>query len=153
MRALIQRAQGAQVTVSGEVIGSFNGPGLVVLVGVTHDDTVDHANRLADKIYDLRIFEPRHAPDQADEGRRELSAADLSVPLLVISQFTLSADTRKGRRPTWEAAAPRPIAEPLIEALVTTLRARGAQVETGRFGADMLVSLTNDGPMTVTIEV
>lgn len=153
MRALLQRAQGAEVTVSGEVIGSFDGPGLVVLVGVTHDDTVDHANRLAGKIYDLRIFEPRHAPHHAGEGPRELSAGDLSLPLLVISQFTLYADTRKGRRPTWEAAAPRPVAEPLIEALISALRARGAHVETGRFGADMLVRLTNDGPMTITIEV
>lgn len=153
MRALVQRAIGAQVTVSGVVVGSFEGPGLVALIGVTHDDTVDHATRLANKIYELRIFEPRHAPTWAGEGQRELSAADLSLPLLVISQFTLYADTRKGRRPTWEAAAPRPVAEPLIDALVGALRQRGAHVATGTFGADMLVHLTNDGPMTISLEV
>lgn len=145
MRAVVQRARGASVTVDGMLVGSFDGPGLVVLIGVTHDDTSELANRLADKLYDLRIFSSDAGP--------ELSAADLSLPVLVISQFTLYADTRKGRRPTWDAAAPRPVAEPLVDAVVTRLRERGAQVSTGVFGADMQVSLINDGPMTIQLEV
>ena len=145
MRAVVQRALGANVVVDDQVVGSFDGPGLVVLVGVTHEDTPALAQRLADKIYGLRIFTGVDGPEQ--------SAADLGLPLLVISQFTLYADTRKGRRPTWDAAAPRPVAEPLVEAVISHLRERGAQVSTGIFGADMKVSLINDGPMTIQLEV
>lgn len=145
---------GAQVIVGGEVVGSFDGPGLMVLVGVTHDDNPAAAERLADKVYDLRIFGPEHAPAGSPEATaREVSASDLGLPLLVVSQFTLYADTRKGRRPTWDAAAPGPIAEPLVAHVVARLRERGAEVSTGVFGADMQVSLTNDGPITIQIEV
>lgn len=149
----MQRADGASVTVDGEVVGSFEGPGLVVLVGVTHDDTADHARRLAAKVHDLRIFDPGHSPVPLDDDRRELSASELGLPLLVVSQFTLYGDTRKGRRPTWTAAAPGPVAEPLVEEVVRELRARGATVGTGVFGADMKVRFTNDGPITVLVEV
>lgn len=145
MRAVVQRALGASVRVDGAVVGSFEGPGLVVLVGVTHDDTPARAGRLADKVYDLRIFDGGDGPER--------SAADLGLPVLVISQFTLYADTRKGRRPTWDAAAPRPVAEPLVEAVVTRLRERGVTVATGVFGADMKVSLVNDGPITISVEI
>ncbi len=142
------------------MVGEFRGPGLVVLVGVTHEDTPAVAARLADKVYDLRIFGPEHAgPDAADArsdaavSARELSAADLDLPVLVVSQFTLYGDTRKGRRPTWDAAAPRPVAEPLVDQVVAQLRARGAEVATGIFGADMQVALTNDGPITILLDV
>lgn len=145
---------GAHVIVGGEVVGSFDGPGLMVLVGVTHDDNPAAAERLADKVYDLRIFGPEHAPAGSPEATaREVSASDLGLPVLVVSQFTLYADTRKGRRPTWDAAAPGPIAEPLVAHVVARLRERGAEVSTGVFGADMQVSLTNDGPITIQIEV
>jgi D-tyrosyl-tRNA(Tyr) deacylase len=143
MRAVVQRSRDASVTVDGVVVGAFGGPGLVVLVGVTHDDTPARAVRLADKVYDLRIF----------DGPSEVSASDLELPVLVVSQFTLYADTRKGRRPTWEQAAPGPVAEPLVTAVVQRLIERGAQVSTGVFGADMRVTLTNDGPMTVIVDV
>jgi len=154
MRAVIQRAVDASVTVEGTVVGSFDGPGLVMLVGVTHDDDAAVAVRLADKAYDLRIFTPEHAPDPTPgDLARELSAADLGLPVLVVSQFTLYADTRKGRRPTWDAAAPGPVAEPLVAAVAQRLRERGATVATGHFGADMKVGLVNDGPMTIVLEV
>ena len=154
MRAVVQRSRGAQVSVEGEVIGAFGGPGLVVLVGVTHGDTATHAARLADKAYDLRIFGPEHAPAGSPPVEaREVSASDLGLPLLVVSQFTLYGDTRKGRRPTWDAAAPGPVAEPLVDAVVARLRDRGAAVATGRFGADMQVSFTNDGPITILLDV
>ena len=153
MRAVVQRARGARVVVAGEVVGSFTGPGLVVLVGVTHDDTVEQARRLAAKVHELRIFDPQHATPPIEDGRRELSAAELGLPLLVVSQFTLYGDTRKGRRPTWTAAAPGPVAEPLVAEVVTALRQRGATVSTGVFGADMAVHLTNDGPVTLVIDV
>lgn len=155
MRAVVQRAAGASVSVDGVVIGGFAGPGLLVLVGVTHGDTAEQAERLADKLYGLRIFEHRHASGQAclpPGASREVSAQDLGLPVLVISQFTLYADTRKGRRPTWDSAAPGPVAEPLVDQVVAALRARGAQVSTGRFGADMQVSFTNDGPITISLE-
>jgi D-tyrosyl-tRNA(Tyr) deacylase len=152
MRALIQRCDGAHVTVDDEVVGAFEGPGLTVLVGVTHGDDNRTATRLAEKIYGLRIFEPRHAPSPPSIQAKELSASELGLPLLVISQFTLYADTRKGRRPTWDAAAPRPVAEPLVDAVVEELRRLGASVQTGRFGADMQVRLVNDGPFTVLLE-
>lgn len=131
----------ASVLVDGAVVGRLEGPGLCVLVGVTHDDTEEVAARLAIKIHKLRIL------------RDERSAAETGAPLLVVSQFTLYADTRKGRRPTWKAAAPGTVAEPLVAHLVRTLRDRGASVETGRFGADMAVSLVNDGPVTLLLEM
>ena len=140
MRVVVQRATSGSVSVDGEVVGSLPSPGLVVLVGVTHADTASDAVRLADKVWTLRIL----------EGER--SAADESAPLLVVSQFTLYADTRKGRRPSWSAAAPRPVSEPLVDAFVAALRERGAHVETGVFGAMMQVSLVNDGPMTLVLD-
>lgn len=154
MRAVVQRSRGAQVRVDGEVVGSFDGPGIVLLVGVTHDDSAASAARLADKAYDLRIFGPEHAADGGEtaEPGREVSASDLRLPILVVSQFTLYGQTRKGRRPTWDAAAPRQVAEPLVAAVVSRLRERGATVSTGVFGADMQVSLTNDGPVTILLE-
>ena len=156
MRAVVQRARGAEVRVSGEVIGSFTGPGLVVLLGITHDDDQPTARALAGKVYDMRLFDHAHA-DAADRcvppgAGRELSAADLDLPVLVVSQFTLYGDTRKGRRPTWDAAAPRPVAEPLVDCFVAALRDRGATVATGSFGADMQVQLTNDGPITMVLD-
>ncbi|NUP47700.1 MAG: D-tyrosyl-tRNA(Tyr) deacylase [Catenulispora sp.] len=148
MRAVVQRVSEASVSVAGEVVGAIAGPGLCVLVGVTHDDTPAKAAQLARKLWTLRLFE---GGDGAPGT--ELSCSDFGGPLLVISQFTLYGDARKGRRPTWSAAAPGPVAEPLIEAVIAELRALGAKVETGRFGADMKVALVNDGPFTVTIEI
>jgi len=144
MRALVQRALDASVSVDSEILGEFQGPGLVVLVGVTHTDDVATAHKLADKVRQLRIF-------AGESG--EVSASDLGLPILVISQFTLYADTKKGRRPTWDAAAPGPVAQPLIEEFAQALRDAGAQVATGRFGADMKVSFTNDGPITILLEL
>jgi len=122
------------------VVGRLPRPGLVVLVGVTHSDTAQTAAVLARKVYHLRIL------------RGEMSCADTGAPLLVISQFTLYADTRKGRRPTWQAAAPGPVAEPLVTAFADTLSELGATVETGLFGADMQVMLVNDGPVTLILD-
>ncbi|MDH6112229.1 D-tyrosyl-tRNA(Tyr) deacylase [Kitasatospora sp. MAP12-15] len=144
MRAVVQRVSEAAVTVAGERVGAISGPGLCVLVGVTHDDTREKAGQLARKLWTLRLF---------DGGEVEQSCSDLGAPLLVISQFTLYGDARKGRRPTWNAAAPGPVAEPLVDEVVAQLRALGATVETGRFGADMRVSLVNEGPFTVLVEV
>ncbi len=144
MRAVVQRVSGAAVTVAGEQVGAIEGPGLCVLVGVTHGDTGEKAAQLARKLWTLRLF---------DGGEVEQSCSDLNAPLLVISQFTLYGDARKGRRPTWNAAAPGPVAEPLVDEVVAQLRTLGATVETGRFGADMKVSLVNDGPFTVLLEV
>lgn len=141
------------MTVGGQIVSSFDGPGLLVLVGVTHGDSAAHAARLAAKIHELRIFDPEHANGDVPDGRRELSAAELGLPLIVVSQFTLYGDTRKGRRPTWTAAAPGPVAEPLVEAVVAELRSRGASVGTGVFGADMKVALVNDGPITLVIDI
>ena len=141
MRAVVQRVSEASVAVDGAVVGRIDRPGLVVLVGVTHDDTPDTARRLAAKVHELRIL------------RDERSAADVGAPLLVVSQFTLYGDVRKGRRPTWNAAAPGPVAEHLVDAVVEALRERGAEVATGAFGADMALSLVNDGPVTVLIEM
>lgn len=137
----MQVASGAAVHVDGERVGGFDGPGLVVLVGVTHTDTEQDADRLAEKVWQLRIMDD------------EQSASDTQAPVLVVSQFTLYADLKKGRRPSWSAAAPRPVSEPLVDAVVTALRSRGASVTTGVFGADMAVSLTNDGPRTLIVEV
>ena len=141
MRAVVQRVSEASVAVDQRVMGAISEPGLLVLVGVTHTDTADNAAKLAAKVWGLRILEG------------EKSCSDVAAPLLVISQFTLYADTRKGRRPTWQAAAPGPVAEPLVDAVVSALRALGAHVETGVFGADMKVSLVNDGPVTVLLEL
>ncbi len=140
MRLVVQRVSEARVTVAGEVVGEIARAGLLVLVGVTHDDAVEDAARLAEKVFTLRILTD------------EQSCAQLGAPLLVVSQFTLYADTRKGRRPSWNAAAPRPMSEPLVQAFVDTLRALGAEVATGVFGADMAVSLTNDGPVTLILD-
>ncbi|GLW65333.1 D-aminoacyl-tRNA deacylase [Actinomadura rubrobrunea] len=131
----------ASVTVDGRVVGAIDGPGLLVLVGVTHDDTPEQARKLAAKLWGLRIL-----PE-------EKSCSDVGAPLLVVSQFTLYGDARKGRRPSWSAAAPGPVAEPLVDAVVAELRALGAKVETGVFGADMKVALVNDGPVTLILEV
>ena len=140
MRVVVQRASSANVTVDGTVVGSLARPGLLVLVGVTHDDTEADAARLADKVWTLRILDGERSAEQED------------APLLVVSQFTLYADTRKGRRPSWSAAAPRPVSEPLVDAFVAALRDRGAHVETGVFGAMMQVALVNDGPMTLLLD-
>jgi D-tyrosyl-tRNA(Tyr) deacylase len=141
VRAVVQRVSQASVAVDGRVVGAISEPGLLVLVGVTHTDTPGNAAKLAAKLWGLRILEG------------EKSCSDVAAPLLVISQFTLYADTRKGRRPTWQAAAPGPVAEPLVDAVITSLRALGAHVETGIFGASMKVSLVNDGPITVILEM
>jgi D-aminoacyl-tRNA deacylase len=140
VRAVVQRASQASVEVNGTTVGRLPGPGLVVLVGVTHSDTTATAAVLARKVYHLRIL------------TGEKSAADTGAPLLVISQFTLYADTRKGRRPTWQAAAPGPVAEPLVTAFADALRELGASVQTGVFGADMQVMLVNDGPVTLILD-
>jgi D-tyrosyl-tRNA(Tyr) deacylase len=153
VRAVVQRVDGARVLVDGVVVGAIEGPGLCVLVGITHDDTPAVAARLADKVLDLRLFDAvMHGP-AGSAGPRELSASDLGLPLLVVSQFTLYGQVRKGRRPTWEQAAPGPVAEPLVAAVVRRLRERGAEVAEGRFGAHMRVELVNDGPVTVLVEL
>lgn len=143
MRGILQRVTRASVSVDGEVIGECPGPGALVLVGVTHEDTLDQAKTLARKIAELRIFEDETSiQDRAEEAG-----------VLVVSQFTLYGDVRKGRRPSWSKAAPGPVAEPLVDAVVEELRSRGIHVETGRFGAMMSVELVNDGPYTLVIEV
>ena len=141
MRAVVQVAKGAAVHIDGKRVGGFDGPGLVAFVGVTHTDTTSDADKLANKIWTLRIMDD------------ERSASDDNAPLLVVSQFTLYADLAKGRRPSWSAAAPRPVSEPLVQAVVAALEKLGATVSTGEFGADMQVSLTNDGPRTIIIDV
>ncbi|MFI2753633.1 D-aminoacyl-tRNA deacylase [Cellulomonas sp. P22] len=140
MRAVVQRVTRASVSVDGEVVGHIDRPGLVALVGVTPGDGAAQVELVARKIAELRIL------------RGELSAVDAGAPVLVVSQFTLYGDTRKGRRPTWNAAAPGPVAEPLVDDVVEALRARGLEVATGRFGADMQVELVNDGPVTILLE-
>ena len=141
MRAVVQRVTQASVTVDGQVVGAISEPGLAVLVGVTHDDTPAAAAKLAAKLWGLRILDG------------EKSCSDTGAPLLVVSQFTLYADTTKGRRPTWINAAPGRVAEPLVGAVVAELRALGAHVETGVFGADMKVALVNDGPVTIILDL
>jgi D-tyrosyl-tRNA(Tyr) deacylase len=143
MRVLVQRVSSAAVSVEGRVAGAIrpHGQGLLAFVGVTHSDDSDKARRLAEKLWNLRIL----------AGER--SAADTNAPILVISQFTLYADTAKGRRPSWNAAAPGPVAEPLVTAFAEALRGLGAHVETGVFGANMQVELVNDGPVTVILEL
>ncbi len=143
MRVLVQRVTSASVSVDGEVVGAINtaGQGLLALVGVTHDDDAEIARRMADKLWRLRILDG------------ELAAADVGAPILVVSQFTLYANTVKGRRPSWNAAAPSAVAEPLVETFAAALRELGGQVETGVFGAHMQVASVNDGPVTVLLEL
>ncbi len=143
MRVLVQRVTSARVTVDGEVVGEIapNPQGLVALVGLTHTDDVAVVHKMADKLWRLRILDG------------ELSAADAAAPILVISQFTLYADTAKGRRPSWNAAAPGSVAEPLVDEFAAALRKLGAEVATGRFGPHMQVELVNDGPVTVLLEL
>jgi len=145
MRALVQRVTWARVTVGTDVVGEI-GPGLCVLVGVTHDDTEADATKLAAKVANLRVF------DDSD-GAMNRSLLDTGGAALVVSQFTLYGDTRKGRRPGWSDAAPPAVAEPLIDAFSRELAATGVPVETGRFRADMQVALVNDGPVTLLLEV
>jgi D-tyrosyl-tRNA(Tyr) deacylase len=140
MRAVLQRVTSARVEVDGEVVGAIDRPGLLALVGVTHGDGPEQVERLARKIAELRIL------------RDEQSVVDTGAPVLVVSQFTLYADTRKGRRPSWGAAAPGPVAEPLVADVVAALRSRGVEVAEGRFGAMMQVSLVNDGPVTLVVD-
>jgi len=145
VRALVQRVSRAKVTVDGEVVGEI-GPGLCVLLGVTHDDTDAIARKLADRIFNLRVLAD-------DEGVMNRSLADTGGEVLVVSQFTLYGDTSKGRRPSWLAAAPPEVAEPLVEVAVEALRDLGALVATGRFRTTMAVELVNDGPVTVMLEL
>jgi D-aminoacyl-tRNA deacylase len=140
MRAVVQRASRASVTVAGAVVAELAAPGLLVLVGVTHTDTAATATALASRVYHLRIL------------AGEKSCADVGAPLLVVSQFTLYADTSRGRRPSWSAAAPRPVAEPLVAAFAAALGGLGASVSTGVFGATMQVELVNDGPVTLVLD-
>lgn len=140
MRAVVQRVTHASVSVGGDVVGKVDDPGLVVLLGVTHADGPTEATWMARKIWELRIM------------REERSASDVGAPLLVVSQFTLYGDARKGRRPTWNAAAPASVSEPVYENVCDQLERLGANVARGSFGADMQVSLVNDGPVTMLLE-
>lgn len=140
MRLVVQRVTSASVKVDGEIVGAIDRPGLLILAGVTHDDQAATVDRLAEKVWTLRIL----------DGER--SCQEENAPILVVSQFTLYADTRKGRRPSWSAAAPRAVSQPLVEAFVSSLRLRGAEVATGVFGAYMAVTLTNDGPVTLILD-
>ena len=140
MRLVVQRVSSVRVDVGAQTVGSIDRPGLLVLVGVTHSDDERLASRLADKVWNLRIL----------AGER--SCAQQSAPILVVSQFTLYADLSKGRRPSWSAAAPRGLSEPLVAAFVASLRQLGAEVATGSFGAEMQVNLVNDGPITLVID-
>ncbi|MGA9747398.1 MAG: D-aminoacyl-tRNA deacylase [Nocardioides sp.] len=140
MRAVVQRVLTADVAVDGKIVGRIDRPGLLVLLGVTHGDDHEDATWLARKIWSLRIL------------RHEQSASDVDAPILVVSQFTLYGDARKGRRPTWTAAAPGALSEPLYEQTCAELERLGATVARGRFGADMQVTLVNDGPITMIVE-
>lgn len=140
MRAVVQRTLGARVAVDGRVVGETTGPGLLVYLGVTHDDGPADVAWIARKIWDLRIL------------REERSASDVVAPVLVVSQFTLYGDARKGRRPTWQAAAPGPVSEPLYDAVCAELERLGAPVQRGVFGADMRVESVNDGPITLVLD-
>ncbi|HZN15287.1 MAG TPA: D-aminoacyl-tRNA deacylase [Acidimicrobiales bacterium] len=146
MRAVVQRVRGAEVRVDDAIVGAIDGVGLCVLVGVGRDDTKVEAAAIADKLWRVRIFDD-------EDGRMNLAAADLDAPVLLISQFTLYGDTSRGRRPSWAAAAAADHAAALIDELTSELRALGAEVATGRFGADMQVALTNDGPVTLLLDV
>jgi D-tyrosyl-tRNA(Tyr) deacylase len=140
MRAVVQRVSSASVTVDGSVVGSLPSPGLLVYLGVTHSDGPVEVEWMARKIWTLRVL-----PD-------EKSASDVDAPVLVVSQFTLYGEARKGRRPTWEAAAPGPVSEPLYDAVCDALVDLGAHVERGVFGAHMHVTSVNDGPFTVLLD-
>ena len=140
MRAVIQRVNRAAVSVDGQVVGAIDRPGLLALVGVTHDDGAAQVALIARKIADLRLLEG------------ELSVTDAGAPVLVVSQFTLYADTRKGRRPSWNQAAGADVAEPLVQAVVEDLRSRGLEVATGQFGAHMVIDMQADGPVTIELE-
>ena len=140
MRTVVQRVLTASVTVDGKIVGEIEGPGLVVLLGVTHDDGPRQVAWMARKIWSLRIL------------RDEQSASDVGAPVLVVSQFTLYGDARKGRRPTWNAAAPGEVSEPVYEAFCRELESLGATVARGSFGADMQVALVNDGPITMVLD-
>lgn len=140
MRVVLQRAQSANVTIDGKEVGKIDAPGLVLLVGITHDDTAAITKRMAEKVWKLRILDG------------EVSASDVNAPILAVSQFTLYANTRKGRRPSWNLAAPGEVSEPLFNQFVDDLRGLGAHVETGEFGANMQVSLVNDGPVTILLD-
>lgn len=140
MRAVVSRVTEASVTVEDEVIGEITKPGLLVLLGITHSDDEQQVETMARKLHELRIL------------RNEESAASINAPMLIVSQFTLYGETRKGRRPSWTSAAPGDVAEPLVNAVIARLRARGATVATGRFGAEMAVRSVNDGPFTVLVE-
>ncbi|WP_237211780.1 D-aminoacyl-tRNA deacylase [Rothia nasimurium] len=140
MRAVLQRVTSAAVTVDGQSVGKIDQPGLLVLVGITHEDGPAQVAKLADKTAHLRLL----------EGER--SVLDEGAPVLAVSQFTLYGDAKRGRRPSWSAAAPGPVSEPLFEAYVQALRDLGLTVETGLFGANMQVSLTNDGPVTLILD-
>jgi D-tyrosyl-tRNA(Tyr) deacylase len=137
---VIQRVLSASVTVDGEVVGAIDGPGLLVYLGVTHPDGPDQIAWTARKIWELRLL------------REERSLSDVGAPVLVVSQFTLYGDARKGRRPTWQAAAPAPVSEPAYDAVCAELERLGARVARGLFGADMRVSSVNDGPITLILE-
>lgn len=141
MRAVVSRVTAASVVVEGEVVGQITEPGLLVLLGVTHDDGPDQVAAMARKLTELRIL------------RDERSALEVGAPVLMVSQFTLYADLRKGRRPSWSAAAPGSVAEPVFDQVVDAVRAAGVAVETGRFGAMMDVASVNDGPFTVIVDV
>ncbi|MCG8918057.1 D-aminoacyl-tRNA deacylase [Actinokineospora sp. PR83] len=141
MRAVVARVTRASVVVDGETVGAIDEPGLLVLLGVHVEDTAAQAATMARKLHELRLL------------RDEESCADTGAPLLVVSQFTLYGDARKGRRPSWTAAARPEVAEPLVTATVADLRARGARVQTGRFGAEMAVESVNDGPFTVVLDI
>lgn len=140
MRAVIQRVNRAAVSVDGQVVGAIDRPGLLALVGVTHDDGAAQVALIARKIADLRLLEG------------ELSVTDAAAPVLVVSQFTLYADTRKGRRPSWNQAAGADVAEPLVQAVAEDLRSRGLEVATGQFGAHMVIDMQADGPVTIELE-
>ena len=140
MRAVIQRVNHAAVSVDGQVVGAIDRPGLLVLVGATHDDGAAQVALISRKIADLRLLEG------------ELSVTDAAAPVLVVSQFTLYADTRKGRRPSWNQAAGADVAEPLVQAVVEDLRSRGLEVATGQFGAHMVIDMQADGPVTIELE-
>ena len=140
MRAVVQRVREASVTVDGKVVGAVEGPGLLVLLGVTHADGPSEVAWMARKVWDVRLLDD------------ERSASDVGAPILVVSQFTLYGDARKGRRPTWAAAAPGPVSEPVYEAFCAELERLGARVERGVFGAQMDVALVNDGPVTLILE-
>lgn len=150
MRVVVQRVTDARVEVDGETVGRI-GAGLVVLVGVTHDDTEDVAERLAAKVWNLRIMPSPGGSDPG--GGMEASVGETTGEVLVVSQFTLYGDTRKGRRPSWVDAARPEVAEPLVDRFAEALRTLGATVATGRFGAHMHVALVNDGPVTMSLEL